>query len=96
MRKISMVMLTGLLGCSALAAAAVPPTAVQESPVPQTAQSAPASASLPWLPADANSATADPLGSLFPSQQVCLCILGDHCCVIHGKQTCVPNSQPCP
>jgi len=30
--------------------------------------------------------------------QVCnlLCIQGDHCCIIHGKATCVPNSQPCP
>ena len=94
MRKISMVVLAGLLGSAAMAAAAVPSPAVAQNPAPQAVQ---AQADLPWLPAAAaQTAPADPLGSLFPSQQVCLCIMGDHCCVIHGKQTCVPNSQPCP
>jgi hypothetical protein len=94
MRKISMALL-GLLGTATMAAAAtVPPTAVPQNPAPQAVQ---VQADLPWLPAAAaQTATADPLGSLFPSQQVCLCVLGDHCCIIHGKQTCVPNSQPCP
>jgi hypothetical protein len=96
MRTISMALLAGLLGSAAVAAAAVPPTAVPQSTVSQVAQ---APADLPWLPAAASTAAVDPLGSLLPSepgQQVCLCVLGDHCCVVHGKQTCVPNSQPCP
>jgi hypothetical protein len=96
MRRISMAVLTGLLGCSALAAAAaVPPTAVPTSPVPQSVT---VQTDVPWLPAAAAAkpAGADPLESLFPNQQVCLCALGNHCCIVHGKQTCIPNSQPCP
>ena len=98
MRTISMALLAGLLGSVALTAA-VPPAAVPQAMAPQAIQ---ASANLPWLPVSANAANtadADPLGSLLPSQpgqQVCLCMLGSHCCVVHGKQTCVPNSQPCP
>ena len=82
MRKISMVVLVGLLGTAALAAAAVPPAAVPQSTAPQVAQTA------PWLPAEAKAAAADPLASLFPSQQTCSCIIGDHCCLIGGKQKC--------
>lgn len=92
MRRISIAVLTGLLAVSALAAAPLPPAAVPHSAVTPSAN---APADLPWLPA-AKPAATDPLESLFPSQQVCLCILGSHCCVVHGKQTCVPNSQPCP
>ncbi len=92
MHRISIAVLAGLLGVSALAAAPVPPTAVPQSPASPTVN---VQANLPWLPA-AKTAAADPLESLFPSQQVCTCIFGDHCCVVHGRQTCVPNSQPCP
>ncbi|HEX4959677.1 MAG TPA: hypothetical protein VF173_02475 [Thermoanaerobaculia bacterium] len=32
------------------------------------------------------------------AQAVCnlLCIIGDHCCVIHNQARCIPNSIPCP
>ncbi|HZF12981.1 MAG TPA: hypothetical protein VFE33_29680 [Thermoanaerobaculia bacterium] len=60
--------------------AAAPQATPPQPPTPVTSSSQP----LPWE---------DP-----PSGQVCnlLCIIGDHCCIIHGKATCIPNDQACP
>lgn len=32
-----------------------------------------------------------------PADQFCtiLCVIGKHCCVVGGHQTCIPNGLPC-
>jgi hypothetical protein len=95
-----MLLLTGLLAGSALAAAAVPP-----APVPQAQQVVQTSA--PWLaaaplapavPATPAAETSTALDGIFaPPQQNCpLCIQGYHCCFFGPNPRCVPQTQQCP
>jgi hypothetical protein len=59
---------------------------------PQTAAPQPA----PKAPAPMTSS--QPLPWETQQSGVCnlLCVIGDHCCIIHKKATCIPNDQPCP
>jgi hypothetical protein len=96
MCKISMLLLAGLLACTALAAAAVPPT-----PAPTAQQAAIAQApALPWLTATTTATPAaqapDDIRQILEPQQSCpLCVIGYHCCVHGPNAQCVPNSNPC-
>jgi hypothetical protein len=52
--------------------------------------------STPKAPAPVTSS--QPLPWESQQSQACnlLCIQGDHCCIIHNKATCVPDTQACP
>jgi hypothetical protein len=82
MRKISM-LLGGLAMMGTTLVTAAPRATTPKTPPPPAVLSQ-ASQPLPWEQAQAKA--------------VCnlLCIQGDHCCIIHNKATCVPNTQACP
>lgn len=73
-------LLSGLLALSTVLSSAAPRAVTLAAPPPHQELAAP--------------------GGLFapPADQVCtiLCTVGHHCCIIAGRQTCIPNGQICP
>ncbi len=77
--------MTGLIGGLALMTTTLVAAAPQvTTPQPAPRATAEAAQPLPWEPQQ--------------TAAVCnlLCVIGDHCCIINNKATCIPNSIPCP
>jgi hypothetical protein len=94
MRKVHL-LLVGLLAMSSTLLAEVPqvhpPTAVT-TPAPAAVSSGASSTAAPLTLA----AVFSPVTPT--ATQVCnlLCIVGDHCCIIQQRPTCIPDTVACP
>jgi hypothetical protein len=83
MRKISM-LIGGLAMMGTTLVTAAPRATTPQTTMPRTVMTQ-LSQPLPWEPQQT-------------TKTVCnlLCIQGYHCCIIHNKATCVPETQACP